>query len=82
MMFGHELIEALHFLGRYWPDGQMDQNLLFIGRGLAKTWGPFLIHAQQHKKIRPGCPAKSLNPFLSRALLLPKNAPYEMGGIG
>jgi hypothetical protein len=75
MMFGHELIEALHFLRPYWPDGQKDQNLLFIGRGLAKTSGLFLIHARQGKKIRPGCPAKSFNPFFARALPLPKNAP-------
>jgi len=41
VMFGEELIEALDLVGRHESHGQMDKNLLFIGRGLAKAVGFF-----------------------------------------
>src|SRR5437899_11554188 len=76
MMFGHELIESLHFIAPHRPCVQMDENLLFIGCGLAKGGDFFLFHVRQHKKLRPACPAKSFNAFPFSGFPLPKNAPY------
>src|SRR5207237_6632205 len=77
MMFGHELIESLHFIAPHRPCVQMDENLLFIGCGLAKGGDFFLFHVRQHKKLRPACPAKSFNAFPFSGFPLPKNAPYR-----
>src|SRR5258706_8283801 len=77
MMFGHELIESLHFIAPHRPCVQMDENLLFIGCGLAKGGDFFLFHVRQHKKLRPACPAKSFNAFPFSGFPLPKNAPYS-----
>src|SRR5437016_6398152 len=77
MMFGHELIESLHFITPHRPCVQMDENLLFIGCGLAKGGDFFLFHVRQHKKLRPACPAKSFNAFPFSGFPLPKNAPYS-----
>src|SRR5436853_7352960 len=77
MMFGHELIESLHFITPHRPCVQMDENLLFIGCGLAKGGDFFLFHVRQHKKLRPACPAKSFNAFPFSGFPLPKNAPYR-----
>src|SRR5437016_5221527 len=84
MMFGHELIESLHFIAPHRPCVQMDENLLFIGCGLAKGGDFFLFHVRQHKKLRPACPAKSFNAFPFSGFPLPKNAPYasSLGGAG
>src|SRR5437667_6699923 len=79
MMFGHELIESLHFIAPHRPCVQMDENLLFIGCGLAKGGDFFLFHVRQHKKLRPACPAKSFNAFPFSGFPLPKNAPYRFG---
>src|SRR5437879_4481178 len=76
MMFGYELIESLHFIAPHRPCVQMDENLLFIGCGLAKGGDFFLFHVRQHKKLRPACPAKSFNAFPFSGFPLPKNAPY------
>src|SRR2546425_611245 len=76
MMFGHELIESLHFIAPHRPCVQMDEDLLFIGCGLAKGGDFFLVHVRQHKKLRPACPAKSVNAFPFSGFPLPKNAPY------
>src|SRR5438477_13220286 len=76
MMFGHELIESLHFIAPHRPCVQIDENLLFIGCGLAKGADFFLFHVRQHKKVRPACPAKSFNAFPFSGFPLPKNAPY------
>src|SRR5438477_5740638 len=78
MMFGHELIESLHFIAPHRPCVQMDENLLFIGCGLAKGGDFFLFHVRQHKKLRPACPAKSFNAFPFSGFPLPKNAPYAL----
>src|SRR5947209_18565605 len=80
MMFGHELIESLHFIAPHRPCVQMDENLLFIGCGLAKGGDFFLFHVRQHKKLRPACPAKSFNAFPFSGFPLPKNAPYLSAG--
>src|SRR6266851_2664881 len=77
MMFGHELIESLHFIAPHGPCVQMDEDLLFIGCGLAKGADFFLFHVRQHKKLRPACPAKSVNAFPFSGFPLPKNAPYR-----
>src|SRR5438477_1879302 len=77
MMFGHELIESLHFIAPHRPCVQIDENLLFIGCGLAKGADFFLFHVRQHKKLRPACPAKSFNAFPFSGFPLPKNAPYS-----
>src|SRR5438876_7767323 len=82
MMFGHELIESLHFIAPHRPCVQMDENLLFIGCGLAKGGDFFLFHVRQHKKLRPACPAKSFNAFPFSGFPLPKNAPYARFGRG
>src|SRR6266496_896566 len=76
VMLGEELIEALDLLGRYESHGQMDENLLFIGSGLAKADEFFLFHAREGKKMPPGCPAKSFSPLFARDLPLRNNAPY------
>src|SRR5207245_7931778 len=78
MMFGHELIESLHFIAPHRPCVQMDENLLFIGCGLAKGGDFFLFHVRQHKKLRPACRAKSFNAFPFSGFPLPKNAPYGL----
>src|SRR5437773_4995737 len=82
MMFGHELIESLHFIAPHRPCVQMDENLLFIGCGLAKGADFFLFHVRQHKKVRPACPAKSFNAFPFSGFPLPKNAPYCSQRVG
>src|SRR5438270_9430331 len=81
MMFGHELIESLHFIAPHRPCVQMDENLLFIGCGLAKGGDFFLFHVRQHKKLRPACPAKSFNAFPFSGFPLPKNAPYPPAAV-
>jgi hypothetical protein len=67
VMFGDELIEAGHFRWRHGADVELDENLLFIGRGLAKA-ERFLFHGRQPKKTRPACPAKSFNQLLFKYL--------------
>jgi len=75
VVLGDLLIEALDLIGRHQLDRQMDENLLFIGRGLAKARKFFLFHSRQRKKMRSDCPAKSFNPFRASNLSLRKNAP-------
>ena len=77
VMFGQKLIESLDFIGPHKPYSQVDEDLLFIDRGIAKAGWFFMLHGQQHKKMRTGCPAKSFNQFAVSILPAQKNAPYR-----
>ena len=75
-MFDEQLVAARDFVGSKWADGEVIENVLLVGSGLAMT-GWFLFHCRQGKRSEVICPAQSVNPLPAKDLPPWKDAPYQ-----
>jgi hypothetical protein len=69
VMFDEESVAAREFVGSERADGEVIEDVLFIGSGLAMS-ELFLVHSRQRKRSDVVCPAQSINPLRANNLPL------------
>src|SRR5439155_24233936 len=82
MVLGDELIELLNLIGGCQPHDQMVENLLLIGRLLAKDGCFFLFHAGSIKKRGRVVPQNMLSHSPPKACCYPKTRPMLFSSLG
>ena len=74
VMLDDDLVKSLDFMGLDQPHGEVFQDVLLVGGGLAMA-DFVLLHAGERKQSQATCPAKSINPPCRSDLPAWKSAP-------